>query len=287
MTGASAVILPCGKRLHLQHGPIDLIIGVSDFRHEVFLAATNRFETVLQELVSELPELRQSLRPQTHRPLGAIANMMDEACRPYCPDHFVTRMAAVAGAVADSVLDAMKAVGSLKKAYVNNGGDIALHLDGDETFTTAMASQNGVELGRISLSGDDSISGIATSGRHGRSFSLGVADSVTVLAKSAAKADVAATLIANEVDIANHSLITRVPAYSLDLDSDLGDRLVVTDCKELSMCEQAEAISKGERKAQKLFEEGLIDGAAIFFQNERRLIGSQKLSTSERALNYA
>lgn len=287
MTGASAVILPCGKRLHLQHGPIDLIIGASDFRHEVFLAATNRFETILQELVSELPELRQPLRLQTQRPEGAIAIVMDEACRPYCSGHFVTRMAAVAGAVADSVLDAMKAIGSLKKAYVNNGGDIALYLDGDETFTTAMASQNGFELGRISLAGDDCISGIATSGRHGRSLSLGIADSVTVLAESAAKADVAATLIANEVDIANHSLITRVPAYSLDPDSDLGDRLVVTDCKELSMCEQAEAISKGERKAQKLFEKGLIAGAAIFFQNERRLIGSHKLSTSERALNYA
>lgn len=287
MTTASAFILPCGKRLHLQHGPIDLIIEASQFRHEAYVAATNRFENVLQELVSELPELRQPLKPQTNQPQGDIAKLMHNACRPHCSDQFVTPMAAVAGAVADTILQAMKTVGPLKQAYVNNGGDIALHLEGKETFTTAIASQEGVELGRISVSGNDKISGIATSGRFGRSFSLGIADSVTVLADSAAKADVAATLIANEVNIPKHPLITRARADSLDPDSDLGHRLVVVDCKELSHAEQNAAIAHGELKARQLYERGLIAAAAIFFQNESRLVGSHNLSTSERTLNYA
>ena len=43
--------------------------------------------------------------------------------------------------------------------------------------------------GTITLDSDMGLGGIATSGAHGRSFSLGVADSVTVLAKTAAMAD--------------------------------------------------------------------------------------------------
>jgi ApbE superfamily uncharacterized protein (UPF0280 family) len=43
------------------------------------------------------------------------------------PLHF-TPMAAVAGAVADEMLAAMVAGRTLTKAYVNDGGDIAVHL---------------------------------------------------------------------------------------------------------------------------------------------------------------
>ena len=46
--------------------------------------------------------------------------------------------------------------------------------------------------------------GIATSGWRGRSFSLGIADAVTVLAATAAEADAAATMIANAVDLPGH-----------------------------------------------------------------------------------
>ena len=39
-------------------------------------------------------------------------------------------MAAVAGSVADEIMAAMLAAATLDKAYVNNGGDIAIHLAG-------------------------------------------------------------------------------------------------------------------------------------------------------------
>ena len=64
--------------------------------------------------------------------------------------------------------------------------------------------------------------GIATSGRHGRSFSLGIADAVTVLARTASQADAAATVIANAVDLPGHPAIVRCPAQDLQPDSDLG-----------------------------------------------------------------
>lgn len=287
MMKASAAILPCGKRLHLQHGPIDLIIGVDQNAEIAFEAANQRFETVLVELVAELPALRSQLSLQTKMPNGAIASKMHLAALPHCKDHFVTRMAAIAGAVADTVLEAMKSATVFNRAYVNNGGDIALYLGAGQSYTMAMASHDGRDLGRISIADIDDIAGIATSGRSGRSFSLGIADSVTVIAETAAGADVAATLIANAVDIPNHPLVTRRVASLLDPDSDLGERRVVMGCEPFSLEDQHRAIAKGEVKAKEFFDKGLIKGAAIFFQNENRIVGSHNLTLSERKLRYA
>jgi ApbE superfamily uncharacterized protein (UPF0280 family) len=58
------------------------------------------------------------------------------------------------------------------------------------------------------LTHDRPVRGLATSGWGGRSFSLGIADSVTVLARCAAAADAAATVVANAVD-AEHPAIER------------------------------------------------------------------------------
>ena len=85
--------------------------------------------------------------------------------------------------------------------------------------------------GTVELTADMPVRGIATSGAAtkgagGRSFSLGIADAVTVLAAIAAAADAAATIIANAVDLPGHPAIRRVPASEIDPDSDLGDRLV-------------------------------------------------------------
>ena len=84
------------------------------------------------------------------------------------------------------------------------------------------------------IEADDPARGIATSGRHGRSFSLGIADAVTVLARTAAQADAAATIIANAVDLPGHPAILRCPAHDLQPDSDLGARLVTRDVGDLS-----------------------------------------------------
>ena len=55
-------ILPDGRRLHLQDGPIDLIVEAFGAAGEVDLAyhaACARFVTVLDELCGELKFLRQ------------------------------------------------------------------------------------------------------------------------------------------------------------------------------------------------------------------------------------
>jgi ApbE superfamily uncharacterized protein (UPF0280 family) len=266
-----------GSRLHLQHGPIDLIIGADadteDLRQQAFGAARQRFETILSGLTEDLAQHRRPLTAQTGRPRDATARRMYDAARPFCGTGVLTPMIAVAGAVADEVLSAMCAAAALRRAYVNNGGDIALHLASGASFSVAMAHLEGRDLGRIRIDGRRGIGGIATSGASGRSFSLGIADSVTVLAANAATADTAATLIGNAVDLPGHPAITRLPAKDLLPESDLGHRLVVTGVGRLEDCDRAGALSRGLRLAQSMTDAGLISGAALFLQGETAQTG--------------
>ncbi|MEX0368862.1 MAG: UPF0280 family protein [Ruegeria sp.] len=286
--GPVAAILPCGTRLHLQHGPIDLIIGVDGNRARAFEAARARFDTILQELVDELQTLRTPMTPDAPEPRGRVAHRMDRATRPHVAT-FVTRMAAVAGAVADEVLDAMTQAAPLRRAYVNNGGDIAIHLSEDETFSMAMRDLGGRDLGRITLHASDGIKGLATSGLGGRSLSLGIADSVTVLARNAAAADVAATLIANAVDLPGHPAIRRVAASELRDDSDLGSRLVVAHCGDLTENEVWRAVQNGNKVARDMYKTNTIRAAHLTLRDQscqaggRDMIAPNRTEISEHA----
>ena len=283
MTGPVATLLPDGARLHLQHGPIDLIIGADGDRAAAFDAATTRFRTVLEELVEELPQLRL----QAGGPLrGAVAMRMERAVRPHARFGFITRMAAVAGAVADHILTAMVAQAEITRAHVNNGGDIALHLTGPARFRMAIADPRNADLGRIDLCATDPVRGIATSGQGGRSLSLGIADAVTVLARDSATADAAATLIANAVDLPGHAQIRRIPASEADPDSDLGARLVVRHVGALDSAEITRALARGADLAARMQQHNLIHGAALFLRGHNRLVGINRFQP-QRTVEHA
>lgn len=265
--GPQAAYLP-GGRLHLQHGPIDLVIGAEGARDSAFDAACARFDTLLAELMADYPRLRL---PQGPAPASETARRMVRATAGHAG--FVTPMAAVAGAVAETVLAAMTGAADLSRAYVNNGGDIALHLTPGQRFDIALATLDARDLGRISIRAGDGIGGIATSGRGGRSLTMGIADSVTVLAATAAEADAAATLIANAVDLPGHPAITRAPADSLRDDSDLGARPVVIACAPLNAADRAQALRNGAALAERLCRRGRIRAAALHLQGDTRLAG--------------
>ena len=224
-------LLSDGRRLHLQDGPIDLIVEARGDASEVrvaYEAAARRFTGLLDELCVELADLRKAAEPGKCSLDGVVARRMHAAVVRFATDCFITPMAAVAGSVAEEILGAMLAVASLDQAYVNNGGDIALHLGEGEHFSVGLMDRpdrDGV-MRTMRVDAIDPARGIATSGRHGRSFSLGIADAVTVLARTAAQADAAATVIANAVDLPGHPAVVRCPANELQPDSDLGARLV-------------------------------------------------------------
>lgn len=254
-------------RLHLHHGPIDLICEAWGSPAAVTAAyrnATFRFDGLLEELVTELPALRSPDAALN----GPIARKMAAAVAPFRAS-FITPMAAVAGAVAETILAAMTQA-PLLRAYVNNGGDIALHLTPGQSLTAAIA---GTQT-RVAVRHADPIRGIATAGWRGRSFSMGIADCVTVLAKTAAMADAAATMIANEVTLPDHPAIHRAPANSLQCDTDLGARLVTTHVGPLTRAESLRALSNGQTFAETCLQRGLILGAALCLNSHMRTIGA-------------
>ncbi len=289
-------LLPDGERLHLQDGPIDLVLQAFGPPREVrsaYDAAAHRFLTVLDELCSELPQLRSQAAHGSPQPQGRIARRMALAVAPYAQRAFITPMAAVAGAVAEDILDTMTSAARLAKAYVNDGGDIALHLGPQEHFAIAMVDrpERPSLFGTARVTSDQPIRGIATSGWRGRSFSLGIADAVTVLAERASLADAAATIIANAVDLPGNPKILRLPACSLAPDSDLGELLVTQGVEELSPQELAVALQAGLAVAEALAAAGLIHSAALHLQGETRVAGAamgpQSSSRETRSLVHA
>ncbi len=277
---AQKVQLP-GGRWHFQHGPMDIIIGAEGdtlVLKDAHAQAWERFKGILQELVLELPVLRRPV--QDTCPLhGPIAQRMWLACQPYqnsLQGGFITPMAAVAGSVAQELLQFYQAEG-VHRAWINNGGDIAIHLATDASVRVGWYSnlerfngeqlQNGISLdGQWEIRSDSPVRGVATSGWRGRSFSLGIADSVTVLANTAAQADAAATVIANAVNI-NDARIVRRPACEVKDDSDLGTTLVTVDVPPLPSELIQRAVSRGLACALTLRAKGLISSAALVCQN--------------------
>lgn len=248
-------------RWHFQHGPIDIVLqaqGDAEACQHAVESAWQRFQTVLPELVSELPLLRRPVSSLLAGSLqGVVAQRMQLAAQHVAwaaHDGFITPMAAVAGSVAQELIGLLAQDG-VHKAYVNNGGDIALHLQEGHNWRIgvvsdlhkALASDVATDMvsdGHFVIDHSMPVRGVATSGWRGRSFSLGIADSVTVLAATAAQADVAATLIANAVNL-DHPAIQRQPANSLRDDSDLGERLVTVDVPRLAPAQVARALQLG------------------------------------------
>ncbi|MQX36783.1 UPF0280 family protein [Roseospira navarrensis] len=345
MQRASHRLLPDGRRLHLQHGPIDLIVtaeGDPEAVRAAYGRAVARFETLLDELVSEVPGLRTPLEPVGPCPLsGAVARRMWAAAAPFRAG-FVTPMAAVAGAVAETVLGAIMGDQSLTgradaqqefllppagggweggdgahaspalqastpprpspvqgrggdrggphgltRAAVNNGGDIALWMALDAPpwrIGVVVDPARPASPGALDIGPDSPVRGLATSGRHGRSLSRGIADSVTVAAPTAAAADVAATLIGNAVDLPGHPVVTRRPARALQPDSDLGDRPVTVAVGALAAAEVAQALDAGGAVAADCVDRGLIVGAVLVLAGRVRLVGALDLVAGPAAL---
>lgn len=278
-------LLP-GNRLHLNHGPIDLVISADGAAREIeraYAQAAAVFPNILPELVAELPLLRTPLGDLKPVVSGIVAQRMVEAAWPY-RDVFITPMAAVAGSVAEHVLASMIEVADLRRAIVNNGGDIAIHLSEGEVMRAGVVGDLSLPKrdAAIEIASGDPVRGIATSGWRGRSQSLGIADSVTVLAPGAAMADAAATMIANAVDV-DDPAIERLPACDVRDDSDLGDMPVTVAVGLLSSQKAAQALEHGAHRAAELRARGLIAAAYLQLQGQVRVVGGITQSVPSRA----
>jgi ApbE superfamily uncharacterized protein (UPF0280 family) len=272
-------------RWHFQHGPIDCIVAADGDAGAVAACVERawlRFETVLDELVGELPLLRADLsqaRARELAPRGAVARRMVAACRQQTAGgRFITAMAAVAGSVAEELLVAFDDP-RVVRASINNGGDIALRLLPGMSYEVGLCAdpeRGGVDAvldGRFGVDAASAVRGIATSGWRGRSFSLGIADSVTVLATTASLADAAATIVANAVDVAD-ARVVRASASTVKDDSDLGDRLVTRQVPPLPAGLIATALARGAAEARAQIDAGRIIAAVLSLQGRWRVVGA-------------
>jgi hypothetical protein len=276
-------LLPDGKRLHLHHGPIDLVISATGAQDEIAAAyaqAEARFQDVLAVLVDELPQLKSPVRAPRWVPRGPVARRMMDAVWPY-RDVYITPMAAVAGAVADEMLEAIVCGRNLKTVSVNNSGDIAFAFAPGEKMRLGIVTdlRNPSVDALALLTSGMRTRGCATSGWDGRSFSLGIADAVTILARNAAEADAAATMVGNAVNI-DHPAIERRPACELKDDTDLGALPVTVGVGELELEAVQAALDNGVREAERLRRAGLIETAMLVLQGDIRLVGASDLMGS-------
>lgn len=273
--GAFQAHLPDG-RLHLQHGPIDLVCFADGEPAEVGQAygqAAGGFARVLSGLVAELPVLRRPVGHVMPEVSGAVARRMVRAVWPY-RSRFITPMAAVAGAVAEHVLASLVAKRALRRAYVNNGGDIALWLAPGEALTLGVVSRLAAPRvdRRVIVSAASPVRGVATSGWGGRSFSLGIADAVTVFAADGPAADAAATIVGNAVNV-EHPGISRSPACSIQADTDLGALPVTVGVAIEDAAVLSAALDAGAREAELQVAAGAICGALLFLGGQCRTVG--------------
>ena len=274
--------LPQENRLYLNHGPIDIIAhvdGPEKIRSDLYKCTKKRFSTVLEELVSELHLLKLPWSEVHPEPKGRIARKMFKAVRG--AGTFITPMAAVAGAVAEEILETMlnhakyevSCLERIRRMYVNNGGDISFWLNYGSAFKIGVVDnpQRPELKTKICLPYESPVRGLATSGWRGRSQSLGIADAVTVLASSSACADVAATLIANNVNI-EHPGIIRKPACDVKDDSDLGMCPVTVKVPFLPKKEVSRALRNGAESAKALIRKNKIQSAYLSMQKQTLVI---------------
>lgn len=280
---ATRALLPDG-RWHLQHGPIDLVIGADGEPGALARAAERlwaRFQGLLAALVEELPRLRAEVT-RCGELSGPVARRMRAAAWPHRAA-FITPMAAVAGAIADELVAEFAREPGVSRAHVNDGGDVALHLREGERYRIGLFSDlarrfSASRAAATGLDGDFAVEaalpvrGVATSGWRGRSFSLGIADSVTVLARDAAAADAAATMVANAVNVADPRIVRRSASELAD-DTDLGDRLVTVDVPHLEPEMAEAALDAGVARAEEIVGEGLAWGAILALQGRFRVVG--------------
>jgi len=269
------------NRWHFNHGPIDIVAEAHGDPYAVAAAhdaAWARFVHVLDELVRELPLLRLPASDNM-RPRGVVAKRMWNACAAFSP-MFITPMAAVAGSVAQELIAFYERPG-IERAWINNGGDIALHLAPGQSARVGVYADLArfdwrdtsilTTDGQFEISAEQPVRGVATSGWRGRSFSLGIADSVTVLAATAAEADAAATVIANAVDV-DDAAIQRRPANECKDDTDLGDLPVTVDVPPLAPAQVKSALDTGAVCAKVLQKGGLVWAALLVCQGQWRLV---------------
>ena len=265
MSDSRIIPIGDGTAILAENGPMHMVIQC---RHgdkampETAMAAGEQAFGYLARVAACRQALKQPACSIKAPPEDEIARTMVESAR-RIGDPDLTPMAAVAGTLADFVADWLAGEG-MTWVIVNNGGDIAIRLaDGESARVGIRPDINSQTISHVLTLDDRKPAwGVNTSGLGGRSLTRGIASGVTVIADSSSIADSAATAIANACFVKD-ARIVRVPAKSLDLDTDIPDVDVTVDVGPLDRPTIDVALANGMVRAEQLVDTGAIEGAFV------------------------
>ena len=255
-------------KLFIENGPTNIIAeAFSSEKKEIYNLICEYSSKFLKDLSLEIENLKKPTS-QKNKFVSDIANTMFESTKLFLPN-FITPMASVAGSISELLLLKVLEKFKVNKIYINNGGDISLYISKNEKFNFNIGGTSCV----IEYTGIDGFGGIATSGWKGRSFSMGIADSVTVIAEKASVADAAATIIGNHIDLKNSNKVKKTFANNLYEDTDLNNKLITVSVESLTDAEIRQALSRGKIISENYISKNLIKSVIINLQDNILILG--------------
>lgn len=248
---------------------LEMVLDAAEFSFEC-LNQVARHHKDLKQHPSSLPDNLESI------PMAMVKSVMATG------EKDLTPMAAVAGSIADSVADRLFYQG-MTRVIVNNGGDIAIRLDKDETVRVGIRTDVRIEKTShlVELSSHNSSWGVNTSGLGGRSLTRGIASAVTAFAGTSSLADAAATSIANACYVEDDSIIQTM-AEKIDPLTDIRGIPVTIKVGQLKKESITRAVKKALNRAHDYMESGIIKGALIAV--EKQLVLTNNFFTRVAAL---
>lgn len=268
---AFAYILRDG-RIFVDYGPVSMIVTVQNPSMDIFETKNLIERWVYQSLVSLSKELNTLKKYpeeiETEFESDLAKNMLLSVKATGYPK--LTPMSAVAGTIADKIAELLVQTGA-EKVIVNNGGDIAIRMkEGDQLIVGIKRSlREDANIDKYILR-NNHIRGIATSGFGGRSFTQGVADSVTVFSESASLADAFATYLADMTHICSDKVHEAI-ASDIDPETDIGDQKIVISIDSLSELEIKEAFDNLNRVVEQPLQEKKIDKVICYIAGFKKV----------------
>lgn len=258
-------------------GPMTLTVSVwADDQPRPVMAVQGAIRAL--ELLERLAEDQSVLKISSGRfkrseHLSPLIKQVVSACQKVSLE--LTGMAAVAGCLADEIVQSVLALGG-DRVIVNNGGDIAVGLRHNKKIRVGLKTPGEEKAGHVlDIAPEHGVGGIATSGWPGRSFSPGMADAVSVWALDCLTADAAATWIAGEMRFPSPKVLQR-PARELDPETDIPHLLITREVAPLTPEEKEAVLAAGISTARGLIEKGVIQGAFMAVQGMHRWIAFQE-----------
>ena len=251
-------------RIYVDYGPVSMVLSAMKngaAQPSLCAAHAQAIPRILEEIAEARDQLCRYPGEIDGQGLWGLPLEMLETVR-RVDEPTLTPMATVAGTVADGVADQLFKE-DVDTDIVNNGGDIALRLRRGASIRMGILPNlaAGQITQTITLTEEDGIGGVCTSGLGGRSFTRGIANAVTVFSKRCMIADACATHLANTSYVACDGVIT-ARAGDMQRESDIAELQVVTQVGVLSDGVRQKSLKQIEAEAVRQARMGNV--AAVF-----------------------